>query len=57
MSKIIDAQLQETERYGEVQAISNDRAVSGNTVPEFDVQLILGLQQYKDETIWYFQRC
>jgi len=56
MSEIIDAQLRETERYGGARAISNDRAVSGNTVPEFDAQLILGLQQYKDETIWYFQR-
>lgn len=43
MSEIIDAQLRETERYGEARAISNDRAVSGNTVPEFDVRLILGL--------------
>ena len=57
MSKIIDTPLRETERYGEAWAISNDRAVSGNTVPEFDVQPILGLQQYKDKTIWYFQRC
>ena len=57
MSEIIDVQLRETEWYGEARAIGNDRAVSGNTVPEFDIQLILGLQQYKDETIWYFQRC
>ena len=57
MPKIIDTPLRETERYGEAWAISNDRAVSGNTVPKFDVQSILGLQQYKDKTIWYFQRC
>ena len=37
MAEIIDAQLREKERYGEARAISNDRAVSGNTVPEFDV--------------------